>query len=91
MPVVLSRKSSRRPLPEQGSATEGWGEMRGSFGVGGERWSGDGGEDGEGGSEWRGASEGSGWALKPGISEKRKNERKNVISTGDNSLTMSCW
>lgn len=74
VPVVLSRKSSRRPLPVQGSPTEGCGEMRGSFGVGGERWRGDGGEDGEGGSECRGAREGSGLALKPGISEGAQEE-----------------
>lgn len=84
--MVLSRKSSRRPLPAQGSPTEGWGEMRGSFGVGGERWSGDGGEDGEGGSEWRGAREGSGLALNPGISEGGQRE-KNVISTGDDMMS----
>lgn len=84
-PVVLSRKSSRRPLPVQGSPTEGWGEMRGSVGVGGERWRGDGGEDGEGGSEWSGAREGSGLALKPGISEGRWREKNIIINTGDDT------
>lgn len=89
-PVVLSKKSSRRPLPVQGCPMEGWGEMRGEVGVGGDRWSGDGGEDGEGGSEWSGAREGSGLALKPGISngDKRENE-KILINTGDDRLTTS--
>lgn len=54
--------------------------MRGSFGVGRERWRGDGGEDGEGGSEWRGAREGSGLALKPGISERTEREKCNEQS-----------
>ncbi len=63
--------------------------MRGSVGVGGERWRGDGGEVGEGGSEWRGARDGSGLALKPGISEGGQRE-KNVIDTEDDRL-VTCF
>lgn len=72
LPVVLSKKSSRRILPGQVSPTDGGGDVRGSFWVGEESWSGDGGEAGEGGSEWRGAKEGSGLAFKPGISERKQ-------------------
>lgn len=62
--------------------------MRGSFGVGGERWSGDGGEDGEGGSECRGAREGSGLALKPEISAGRQRKTPSVQKA--TARVMSC-
>lgn len=57
--------------------------------MGGEMWSGDGGEDGEGGSEWRGAREESGLALKPGISEGVQREEK-VIRTGAGFMLPVC-
>lgn len=69
VPVVLSRKSSRRPLPMHTAPAGGWVVGSGSVGVGGDRWSGDGAAGGEGGSEGRGAREGSGFAFKLGISE----------------------
>ncbi len=75
-PVVLSRKSSRRPVPEQGlSWVSGscWEEAEMGWCVGGERWSREGGGDGVGGLEWRSDREGSWLALNPDeISEKEE-------------------
>lgn len=90
VPVVLSKKSSRRPLPEQGPPTVDSGEMKASVGVGGDRWRGDGAVDGEGGSEWRGGREGSGLALKPGISGGgQRNKGHQDVPTCDVFLTLN--
>lgn len=82
VPVVLSRKSSRRPLLVQGNEQgdgkgcwEGTAGREGSGGVvDGEMWRGD--EGGLGGSEWIWAREGSGLARNPKISGwGRKNKK----------------
>lgn len=91
LPVVLSKKSSRRIFPALVSPGGGCGEARGSLGTGEGSWSGDGGEAeaeaeaeaGEGGSEWRGTREGFGLALRPGISEKETKRTEGEVETDE--------
>lgn len=92
VPVVLSRKSSRRLLPGQGNGCwEGRAGREGSGGgVGGDRWRGD--EGGVGGLEWRRAREGSGFARIPEISgwgRERKSINMNNYQT--NGLALMYW